>query len=117
MIRTKVVLLECPPELKLRYAKNLRAKLWNQKSEINRGPGYIYPCWVCKEEGVLAVDIHGFGEVRPRNMMHKECYEGLSDEQRAINRHRDTKHVFHRMMRRQSKKSRIREKLRERKYL
>ncbi|UVF61499.1 hypothetical protein SEA_DALANDE_86 [Gordonia phage DalanDe] len=82
---------------------------------IQTGRKYEYPCWVCGEIGIMGKA--GFGAkglVRPRNMMHAECFEGLDPETRARYKHTDTKHILRRYQRHRAKKNLDRVAIRER---
>lgn len=87
------------------------------RGSMKTSAGFKFPCWICGEEGILGVD--GFGSkgiVRPRNVMHEACYEGLTTEQLQRYRHTDTKHILFAMQRRRARRSLDRESKKEAKW-
>lgn len=118
MLDRTIVLPVAPPLLYKRQMEQWRRAMGIgcKRGSVKRSAGYSFPCWICKEEGILGVD--GFGSkgmIRPRNIMHEECFETLTIEERRVFRHRDVKHTLFRVDRRKSKRNLDRESMRRKK--
>lgn len=108
MLSRRIVLPVAPPLLvKRQYEQWHRSMgIGYPRGSQKRTAGYTFPCWQCGVDGILGVD--GFGSkgmIRPRNIMHEECFEKLTTEQRRLFRHRDVKHEMLRAQRRKSKRN------------
>ena len=108
MLDRTIVLLCAPPLLRKRQYEQWRRAIGigAEKGSMKRAAGYLFPCFVCGEQGILGVD--GFGSkglIRPRNIMHETCYAELPQETKDLYSHRDRKHIQRRKHRRVSRAS------------